>query len=82
MKLNIIEEDADFSVCPVRTNNGNRAKRVVLSGFNKLVSATIFGEKDVAFLESFNLNHVYKYDRISVNRKHKMIKLSFSLATP
>ena len=36
MKFYILETDTDFSVCPVRANFGNRAKRVMLDCLDEL----------------------------------------------
>ena len=65
MKFYILETDTDFSVCPVRANFGNRAKRVMLDCLDELEDFVVSWNKDIAFRELWgyflNLNHVYHY---------------------
>ena len=70
MKPYIAEANADLAVSPVRTNHGNRAKRVVLGCVKELENLSIPREKDVALLEvSLILNHTYNITQVAPKRK-------------
>ena len=80
MKFYILKTDADFSVCSVRSNFGNLAKRVMLDCLDELEDFVVSWNKDIALRELWsyfvNLNHVYKYDINWRNRKQNLFQLT------
>ena len=80
MKFYILETDADYSVCPVRANFGNRAKRWMVEWTNELKDFVVSWNKAIAFLELWgyflNLNHVYEYDINWRNCKQNLFQLT------
>jgi len=51
VKLYIFKADTDLSVCSVRANLGDLAKRVMLDCLDELKDFVVSGNKDIAFLE-------------------------------